>query len=362
MGKILKRVFVALAVLIVVVGIVVLRFLNVTGAFDTIHYRPIASCSALALPGAAEDIQVDHASGIAYLSVFDRRAALHDRGITGTILKLDLNQPNAALKPATAGDPPGFRPHGVSLWTHGDEPKRLFVVSHPLDASGQEQQTVEIFEQQADQLFHHMKTVSDALFVHPNDLAAVGPEQFYVANDSGAHNSFTRMIEFLFQPGWSSVVYYDGAKGAIAVTGRAMANGVMASADGLKLYLAETAGRQVLIFDRDTQTGGLYWSGLIELPGGPDNLDLAEDGSLWVAAHPNTWALIQHVRSGKPAPTMILRLASPVGGFTKPEPVYVNDGTQISVGSVGATFRGRLLIGSFMDKQLLTCPLIPGAG
>jgi arylesterase/paraoxonase len=361
MGKILKPVFIGLAVLIVVVAAVALRFLNVTGGFNTLNYRSIASCNALALPGAAEDIQVDHASGIAYLSVFDRRTALHDSQIVGTILKLDLNQPNAAPQPATAGDPPGFRPHGLSLWAHADEPKRLFVVNHPLDAAGHEQQTVEIFEQQADQLFHHVKTVSDALFVHPNDLAAVGPEQFYAANDSGAHNGFTRMIEFLFQPGWSTVVYYDGTKAAIAVSGRAMANGVMASADGLKLYLAETAGRQVLIFDRDTQTGSLYWSGLIEVPGGPDNLDLAEDGSLWVAAHPNTWAVMQHVRSGKPAPTMILRLASPVGGFTKPESVYVNDGTQISVGSVGASYRGRLLIGSFMDKQLLTCPLLPGA-
>jgi arylesterase/paraoxonase len=357
MGRILKRTFIGLAVLAVVAGIVALHLLDVTGAFDTINYRPIAGCNALALSGAAEDIEVDHSSGIAYLSVFDRRAAMTDNKVVGTVLKLDLSQPNGLLKPATAEDPPGFRPHGISLWAHGDGPARLFVVNHPLDASGLERQTVEIFEQRADQLFHHVKTVRDALFLHPNDVAAVGPEQFYVANDTGAHNTFTRLIEFLFQSGWSDVVYYDGTKAAIAVAGRAMANGVTASADGLKLYVAETAGRQLLIFDRDTETGALYWSGLIELPGGPDNLDLAEDGSLWIAAHPNTWALIQHIAKGKPAPTMILRLASPVTGFTKPEPVYVNDGTQISVGSVGASFRGRLLIGSFMDKKLLTCPL-----
>ncbi len=361
MRKLLKRVCIGLAVLGLVAAIVALRFLDVTGAFDTINYRPIASCSALTLTGGAEDIEVDQLSGIAYLSVFDRRAGMQDTHVVGTILKLDLNQPNAALQPATAGDPPGFRPHGVSLWAQGEGPQRLLVVNHPLDALGEEQQTVEVFEQQTDQLFHHVKTVRDALFVHPNDLAAVGPDQFYVGNDTGAHNAFTRMIEFLFQSGWSTVVYYDGTKGAIAVAGRAMANGVTASADGLKLYLAETAGRQLLIFDRDTETGALYWSGLIELPGGPDNLDLAEDGSLWVAVHPNSFALMQYILKEKPAPTMILRLASPVSGFAKPEPVYVNDGTQVSAGSVGARFRDKLLIGSFMDRKLLTCPLTAAA-
>lgn len=359
MGRILKRALVGLGVVFAVVGMVVLHFLYVTGAFDTLKDLPIAGCSARALPGAAEDIEVDHSSGVAYLSVLDRRAMLHDKHVVGTILKLDLNRPDADLKPATAEDPPGFRPHGVSLWAHGDGPRRLFVVNHPLDAAGREQQTVEIFEEHADQLFHHLKTLRDALFLHPNDIAAVSAEHFYVANDTGAHNAFTRMIEFLFQPGWSTVVYFDGTQGAVAVDGRALANGVTASADGLKLYVAETAERQVLIFDRDPETGALYWSGLIAVPGGPDNLDLAEDGSLWVAAHPDTWAVMRHIAKSKPAPTMILRLAAPVNGFTKPEPVYVNDGTQISVGSVGASFRGRLLIGSFTDRYLLNCPLTP---
>jgi arylesterase / paraoxonase len=231
------------------------------------------------------------------------------------------------------------------------------VVNHALGADGSEVETVEVFEQQSDQLFHHQRTVRDVLFVHPNDLAAVGPDQFYLANDSGAHHGFTRALEFLLQLGWSNLVYYDGTHVSVSVADRASVNGVAASADGLKLFVAETAARQVLIFDRDTETGTLYWSGLIELPGAPDNLDLAEDGSLWVAAHPNIWAVMRNASAGTPAASMILKLAAPVNGFAKPQPIYVNDGTEISVGSVGVEFRGRLVIGSFTDRKLLVCPL-----
>jgi len=356
-GRILKRIFIVLGAVVVVLALLFLHAFYAGGAFKSITYHALADCSAESLPGAAEDLAIDHANGTAYLSVFDRRAAMHDSSVTGTILKLDVNRPGAHPVPALADAPPGFRPHGLSLWLEGDGPKRLFVVNHALDAQGHEQQSVEVFEEAADQLFHHVKTVRDPLFVHPNDIAAVGRNQFYLANDSGAHNALTRLIEFLFQPGWSDILYYDGAHASVVVSGRAMGNGVMASADGLKLFIAETAAQQILVFDRDTETGKLYWSGRVGLPGGADNLDLAEDGSLWVAVHPNLWALVRNLFASSPAPTMILRMPAPVSGFNKPEPIYVNDGTQISAGSIGAAYRGRLFIGSVTDKKLLTCPL-----
>jgi arylesterase/paraoxonase len=361
-GRILKRIFITLGVALVLVALLLLRLLNAGGAFDRIAYHALAGCAPQPLPGSAEDLEVDHATGIAYLSVLDRRAARTGADVAGTVLALDLSRSGAPPLPAIADAPPGFRPHGLSLWARGDGPRRLFVVNHPRDAQEHEQQTIEVFEQAADRLFHHVRTVRDPLFVHPNDLAAVGPEQFYVANDSGAHSGFTRLLEFLLRPGWSDVVYYDGAHASVAVSGRAMANGVAASADGLRLYVAETAARQVLIFDRDTENGSLYWSGLVELPGGPDNIDLAEDGSLWVAAHPNLWALLRYLFAAKPAPTMILRMTAPVSGFNKPQRIYVNDGTEISAASVGVAYRGRLVIGSVMDRKLLICPLPPVSG
>jgi arylesterase/paraoxonase len=276
---------------------------------------------------------------------------------TGTILRLDLHQPGSQPLPATAGDPPGFRPQGLSLWSHAPDPRRLFVVNRALDPEGAEQQSVEVFEEQPDGLFHHEKTVRDALFAHPNDLAAVGPDQFYLSNDSGAHYALTRAFEALFQLAWSDVIYYDGAHASIAASGRASAAGVTVSADGLRLYLAETSARQIVIFDRDTESGSLYWSGLIELAGAPEKLDIGADGSLWAAVQPNSWAAMRDLSGAGPAPTMILRMPPPVNGFLKPQSVYVNDGGEFSAGSLGTAYGERLYVGSTTEKKLLICPL-----
>jgi len=358
-GK-LRRYLLGLGGALLVVALVVVRFLTVSGAFTAIEPQPLAGCTSQPLPGPAADLEIDRTAGIAYLSVLDRRSLDDNALIVGTIQKLDLNQPGAQPMPATAGDPPGFRPQGLSLWLRAEGPRRLFVVNRPLDASGREQQTVEVFEQQSDGLFHHQKTLSDALFVHASDVAAVGPDQFYLSNDSGARNFLTRAVEVLFQLAWSNVIYYDGAHASVAVSDRSQANGVRASADGLRLYIAEAGARQILIFDRDPDTGSLYWSSLIEVPGAPERLDIAEDGALWAAIQPNTWARMRSLSSASVAPTMILTMASPVNGFSKAQRVYVNDGSEFSGGTASAAHRGRVILGSATESRLMTCP-IPAA-
>jgi hypothetical protein len=39
------------------------------------------------------------------------------------------------------------------------------------------------------------------------------------------------------------------------------------------------------------------------------------------------------------------------------EPVYVNDGSAISAGSVGAVFEERLYVGSITEPKMLVCRL-----
>jgi arylesterase/paraoxonase len=353
----LKHVSLALGATLLITALGALQYLSVRGAFAKIQPRAIAGCAAQPLPGSAEDFAIDRATGLAYLSVLDRRAARDEPLRTGTILKLNLKQQGAQPLPATVGDPPGFRPQGLSLWSHAPDPLRLFVVNRPLDAEGREEQTIEVFEEQPDGLLHYQKTLRDALFVHPIDLAAVGPDQFYLSNDSGAHNALSRAVEALFQLGWSDVIYYDGAHASVAVSERKFGAGVTVSTDGLRLYLAEAGARQVLIFDRDTETGSLYWSGLIELAGAPDKLDIGADGSLWAAVQPNSWAAVRNLSSARPAPTMILRMPAPVNGFVKPQPVYVNGGGEFSAGSIGMVYAERLYVGSATEKKLLICPL-----
>ena len=57
--------------------------------------------------------------------------------------------------------------------------------------------TIEKFLLQDDQLVHQ-KTVADPALVSPNDLAAVGPEQFYVTNDHRYQGGFKRFVEEIY--------------------------------------------------------------------------------------------------------------------------------------------------------------------
>ena len=353
----LKRISMCGGAVLAVAALVMLRLLTASGAFAGVRPQPLANCNSTALTGPVADIEVDRASGVAYLAVFDGAAAREDPLLNGTILKLDLNRPDAQPVAAIADAPRSFRPQGLSLWIHADDPARLFVVSRPLDNHSDELETVEIFEQQADGLFHHLKSVTDPLFVHPDDVAAVGAEQFYLTNDRGAGNFLARAVEAVVRPGWSNVLYYDGAHASIAVSDRVFATGITVSADGLRLYLAEAGARELLIFDRDTLTGSLYWSSLIEVAGAPGKLDIAEDGALWAAVQPNTWALNRSIGSARVAPTVILRFKAPVNGFTKAESVYADDGHGFSGGMAAVAHHGRLFVGSVTEKRLFSCPV-----
>jgi sugar lactone lactonase YvrE len=357
----LKRGFLLTGAVLAVAALVLLRLLTANGAFAGVHPQPLANCTSTPLAGPATDVEVDRASGVAYLAVFDSGAASDDPLLNGTILKLDLKQPDAQPATAIADAPRSFRPQGLSLWTQVDEPARLFVVNRPLDNASNEQETVEIFEVEADGLFHHLKTVSDPLFVHAHDVAAVGAEQFYVTNDRGAQNLLTRAVEAVIRPGWSNVLYYDGAHASIAVSDRVFATGITVSADGLRLYFAEAGARELLIFDRDTLTGSLYWSSLIEVGGAPAKLDIAEDGALWAAVQPDSWALKRSFASGRVAPTVILRFKAPVNGFSKAQTVYANDGHEFSGGMAAVAHEGRMLVGSVTEKRLFSCPVPTGS-
>src|SRR5690606_22179381 len=120
--------YVSLA-LIVVASVLVWRFLAATGYFTGIRQEIAADCRAIeAVPGP-EDIQIDHETGIAYISAYDRRLVQSgEEGVDvvrGGIYAIDLNKPEAewALYPVTAPEPADFRPHGISIYKGEDGTK-----------------------------------------------------------------------------------------------------------------------------------------------------------------------------------------------------------------------------------------------
>ncbi|HZF27375.1 MAG TPA: hypothetical protein VEZ88_14025 [Steroidobacteraceae bacterium] len=353
MSRLLRRLVAGIVLLIAVLGVTVLFWLNRVGAFVRVTPHFAGTCQVLPLEGSAEDIRIDRVGPTAYLSVLDRRALLSGRDVTGTVLRVDLNTSPLAPAPAIADAPHGFRPGGMSLVAAGDGTQRLFVLSDPPHAP----HTVEIFARDDDGPFAHSETLHNPLLFSPHSIVAVGPRQFYVVNDSGARSSLERFTELAFGNALATVIYYDGTTMRVVDT-VALGSGIAASADGGRIYVGQAGARSVRVYSRDSSNGDLSFVEDIDVYSTPDNLDVAEDGGIWVAAHPNLLALSKHLRD--PAvrvATQVLRLAPDPLAPRRLGEVYLSLGDEISAGSVAAPLNDGFLIGARLDPAMLLCRL-----
>ena len=323
-------------------------------AFTEVEEALPWDCEAISLPGSAEDIVIDRMRGVAYLSVLDRRALLSNRSIRGVILALDLNADPVRQFLPLAEVPSHLHPHGMSLHQDADGNTRLFVINHPRER-GEGPEAVEIFELRGDGLLHHARTVQSPLMNSPNDLQAVGAEQFIAVNDTGAANNFQRIQEFLLGAGLARAVYYDGQ--AMHIAADSLAGGAGIAQSGGRFIISETQGKRLRIMTADGQ-GRLTEKSRLPMPGFPDNIDVDAGGALWVAEHPNGMALGRHFGDENyPAPSRFYRLNADGSGL---EQVAADSGRMHPAGSVAARYRNTLLLGSITSTRVLVCAMPEG--
>ncbi len=338
----------------VTIGIVALvaDFLRHGGQFRPLAPATSSDCRTIELAASAEDIQIDDMRKLALLSYLDRRARISDPQITGTIMLLDLSSAAPRPRAALSFDPPDFRPHGLSLYQPPDAAARLFAISHP----AADEHRVELFEQTPGGSYSPLATIEDPLFHHPNAIAALGPRQFYIANDSGARNWLDRAQELLFRRGLSTIVYYTGDSARIVDQRLRSVAGIALSADLTRLYAAETMGKALRVYKRDLATGAIELLESVPLDGAPDNLNVAADGSVWISVHPRSLALVRHfMNADKLAPSMIVRYDPAAAERERVSTVYVNHGEAISAASVAAAYDDHFAIGSITDHKVLLC-------
>ncbi len=350
----MKRALPVLVVVLTLIAIMVFEVFRHAGAFRNIRPHFAGSCQSVPLAGSAEDIQIDRAAGLAYLSVLDRRAVFDGQDVRGTILKIDPNAAEPSAAAALTTVPDDFRPYGLSLFTAVDGSQRLFVISHPRDKP----HTVEIFERAADGRFAHLETIHNPWLLDPHAIVAVGSRQFYVVNLFGAPPGVQRVIEVLFRRALANIAYYDGDAMRAVADPVALGAGIAASADGGRVYVSEANAHRLRVYSRDSATGELtlYQNVNIYTAGG--NLNVAEDGAIWVAGHPKVVQLVRHWRDARElAPTQILRVAADPQTPKRVSEVYLNDGKEIAAGSVAAVLGNRLLIGAIMEERILDCRL-----
>ncbi len=322
-------------------------------AADTAH-----SCARI--PGVAkpEDVAVDTVRGGAFVS----GSGANGRAVPG-LYRVDFSGGQASLTNAVAAPPPlALQPHGLSLYTGPDGRQTLFVVNHA--AQGHQ---IMIFDVQADGRLMWRSTLRDPALYSPNDVAAVSPSAFYVSNATRAPTAKTlatawgRLKALLNFPATGNVAYFDGVSFHTVADGFKLANGVSMSPDGKYVLVSETFGQRVSIFRRDGATNALRLERRVALPGGPDNIDSAPDGTFYVAVTPRLPDLLAYTRKmslTRPA-TEIVRLDP---REWKVNPVWRDNGTKLAAISSGVAYRtadGRpgLLFGNISpdDNFVLNC-------
>jgi arylesterase / paraoxonase len=350
LGKIMRTVWIVLGLIVVLLVWRGYEFVSTSGMLRELEPQMAGTCTIVPGVVGPEDHTIDPATGVVYLSGYDRVAAIQGNPTPGAIWAYDLMNPAAVPVNLTPDADAGFQPHGISLYTGEDGAQRLFVINH-----GNGEQAVDIFTL-ADGSLQKVKTVTGDLLRSPNDVVAVSPEAFYFSNDHRflADEAMRPLEDFLGLP-MTDAVYFDGTEFRSVAPNLTGANGINVSEDGKTLYVAAARGSALHVYDRDLETGDLTHQKVIALPGLPDNIELLPDGKLLVALHAKVFDLLAHFGDAShKAPSQIVKI-DPVSGDV--ETVFLSLGEDLSAASTGAQFGDRLIIGAIIESKFLDCNL-----
>ena len=350
--------------LVLIGAVLTYRVLNAAGYANTVTSKFAGRCQAVSGVVGVEDIELDRQTGLMFLSSQDRRPVTASNWKQGGIYLAQLEHPEIPPISLTAIYSRPIHPHGISLFTDEQGRKTLAVVNHSEKSSSEVflfDVNLSLASTKSFEVLTMRKNIHDPLLANLNDITLVGHDAFYATNDHGSTTSLGETLEdFLLLPR-ANVVHFDGAKGKIVATGFNYANGINHSADGKYIYVAETTGRKLSAFSRDTQTGALTIAESVNVAYGLDNIDVASDGQLWIAGHPRMLDFLNHARDEKQHSSSAVLTLQLAGTATlpevKPDTIYLNTGDEISGSSVAVSHNGRLVIGSVFEKFFLNCTL-----
>ncbi|MCJ9428624.1 SMP-30/gluconolactonase/LRE family protein [Kordiimonas marina] len=358
-GRVARRWVIGMAAVVLVAAGYAYDMMSDAGVFRTLHPHFSGKCTAIGGVVGVEDITID-GGGIAYLSSHDRRLWMKTGKADGAIYLYragshaePIKLPNDYKKP--------FHPHGLSLWKGRDgAPDRLFVINHPeesqkaMDPSTITSQ-VEIFDIRDDGL-HHIRTMKPDENYSLNDVVAVGPDTFYASIDKGSLSAIGKKLELWGRLPKGGIAYGTINGMRFLKDGLTYANGIQASRDGKWIFVSETTGQRVRAYARDAETGALTEKASVDIPSGLDNIELADDGTLYIGAHPKLFAFTAHAKDpAKRSPSQVWKVSFDGKAFGKPKEVYLSDGNPLSGSSVAAPYKGGMLIGGVFDPLILDC-------
>ena len=367
----MKKIILWILIPIVIIALFIIRTLVSAGQCKTIESYSEFDCKPLEGFAGGEDIVIDRSTGTAFISYTDRRAALAGQSFDSGILSYSLLESNPTprkLEIVTKQNEStklskfalhdfsfrGFAFHGIDVYTDSNQNKFLFAVNHESANQPAGYSVIEIFEYKNNKLYH-VETINDKELRNLNDVVAVGPRQFYATVDHGATSYFGQIFENYLQLPISHVVYFDGQSTRKVAGGIAYANGIAVSNN--TVYVAGTVGQKIHVYDRNRKTGDLTKKKSIYLGTGVDNIDIDEQGVIWIGAHPKLLSFVEHSKhKSKLSPSEVITLTwqNDTNNY-KPKTVYLNDGSQLSGLSVAAAYRNRVMFGTVFESKFLDC-------
>lgn len=355
-----RRVGLVLGVVVLGLGGVVLKTVADAGAFRTVTPHGFDGCTRIDGFTGSEDAVFDAATGLVLFSSQDFRSLEAEAPRDGTIFGWD---PASSASPRAIAHDLGapLHPHGLGLFVAPDGTRLLFVVNHPTRTSS----VVESFELMGGPSLKHLRTFTAPEFISLNDVAPVGPDRFYVTIDAGTRaGTIARLAETFLRLPWSGLGYFDGTRAQIVASGMRYANGVAVSSDGATVFVSESTGRRLMAFSRDVTSGQLTLVVEQLTESGLDNLSIAPDGAVWIAAHPKMLDFLGHAKDPKHhSASQVFRARLDVANakFLIDERA-LDDGAVISGSSVALPLpSGRVVVGSVFEPHALSCAITAGA-
>ena len=325
------------------------KFLHDAGQFKQIDPHFSGSCEVIEGVVGAEDISFLPNQNVALISAYDRRANQAGEDKKAGIFSYDLNS-KIIKKLSPALD--DFSPHGISLFTLEDGSQRVFVINH---ANSQHQ--VNVFDL-IDGALVLKNTIQSPHMISPNDLVAVGPNKFYLTNDHKYASGIMHTLEDYLRWRVANVVFYNGESFKEVIADVGYANGINVSKDGELLYLNSITALNTQIFKRNKQDNELTLQETIHIGSGVDNIEIDDNGDLWMGAHPQLLKFVKHAEDEKAlSPSQVIKLSKGENGYEMEE-VYLDSGVQMSGSSVAAVKHDRMLMGAVFDAKILDCTMV----
>jgi len=366
-----KILLIVVCILLVIHGY---RTANDAGIFRSVEQtKGYEQCVAYDVIGA-EDLSIDHASGIAYIAAEDRHAYMAGTAAyknkdyesskedypNGAIWTLDLKDPTSVPVKLKMDIEGAFHPHGISLlFSDIDSADKgraveLYVINHK-NASESE---VSIFTILPSGSLSLRRRVSYPELISPNDITVFAQDQFFASNDHGYPRlGIMEVLEDYLGLPLSSISYFDGSTGSIVIDGLRYANGLTLSKDLKTLYVAETTKRVVSRFDQNGKMSDWAFKDSINVNSNVDNLEWSDDGYLMIGSHPKIFDFVAHAKdTSKHSPSEVIRV-NVEGEVMTYESIYLNSGEQISGSSVASSYQNQLLIGPVIDDHFIRCKI-----